>query len=115
MNYYTNVINKYAVFEGRATRKEYWMFVLINFIITICVGIISTILFIPHLQNLYSVAVLLPSIAVGVRRLHDINHSGWWLLLAFIPIIGWIWLIILLARKSDTGPNDLEKAQSTHA
>lgn len=101
MNYYTDVLKKYAVFDGRATRKEYWMFVLINFIISIAVGIIAGIVDFKALTSLYNLVLLLPSIAVGVRRLHDINHSGWWMLLCLFPIIGWIWLIILLAKKSE--------------
>jgi uncharacterized membrane protein YhaH (DUF805 family) len=102
MEYYTGVLKKYAVFDGRASRKEYWMFVLINFVIGIILGMVSTALSDKNnfISNIYSLAVLIPSLAVGARRLHDINKSGWWQLLCLIPIIGWIWLIVLMATPS---------------
>nr|WP_286184864.1 DUF805 domain-containing protein [Pantoea sp. Cy-639] len=85
------VLKKYAVFKGRARRKEYWMFVLINLLITIAIGYIDNILgTTPLLGLVYNLAILLPSIAVAVRRLHDNNHRGWWLL---VPIVGLVFLI----------------------
>lgn len=107
MDYYTGVLKKYTVFEGRARRKEFWMFALINCIIGIILGMISSALSDKNniIGNIYSLAVLIPSLAVGARRLHDINKSGWWQLLSFIPIIGWIWLIVLLATSGDAANN----------
>ena len=106
MNYYTSVLKKYAVFEGRATRKEFWMFILMNLIVSIVVGIIASILGDKHvLSNLYSLAVLVPSLAVGARRLHDTNRSGWWQLICLIPVVGWIWLIVLMCFDGDAGDN----------
>ncbi len=112
MNWYIEVLKKYAVFSGRARRKEYWMFALFNFIISFLLGIVAgfagavigTNLSI--LSILYTFAVLLPSIAVGVRRLHDTDRSGWWLLVVLIPIIGWIALLIFSVQDSTPGENN---------
>ncbi|MBI3634388.1 MAG: DUF805 domain-containing protein [Candidatus Yonathbacteria bacterium] len=105
MNYYTDVLKKYAVFSGRATRKEYWMFVLFNFIISIAVGVIGFILKIETLSFLYSLAIIIPSIAVGVRRLHDTDHSGWWIFIFLIPFIGAIILLVFFVTDSQVGEN----------
>lgn len=104
-NYKDIVMRKYALFTGRATRSEFWYFVLVNLIISIIVGVFGK-----FLQSLYSLIVLVPSLAVAVRRLHDIGKSGWWLLLVLIPIIGWIILIVFYAtdteaRDNQYGPN----------
>lgn len=105
MNYYTDVLKKYAVFEGRARRSEYWYFLLFNLIASIIIGVIGGMLDFKQLASIYSLAVLVPSIAVTVRRLHDTNHSGLWFLIGLIPIIGWIVLLILTIRDGDAGPN----------
>jgi uncharacterized membrane protein YhaH (DUF805 family) len=97
--------NHYADFEGRARRTEYWMFFLVNLLIAIVVGIVGRIIHLPVLGSLYSLAVLVPGIAVGVRRLHDTGRTGWWWLIAFIPVIGVIWIIVLFALPGDQGPN----------
>jgi len=80
---------KYASFDGRASRSEYWWFVLFTFLVSMGTGIISE-----TLSGLFSLSVLLPSLAVGARRLHDTDRSGWFLLLWFIPVLGWIVLVI---------------------
>ena len=86
MQWYVKVLQNYAVFNGRARRKEYWMFTLFNFLISfgigVGLGVISAVIHsdLAPLSFIYSLAVLLPSYAVGVRRMHDTNHSGWWLL-----------------------------------
>ncbi len=107
MNWYLEVLKKYAVFSGRARRKEYWMFILFNIIFSIVAGIIDHIIGMDFglLGTLYGLAVLLPSIAVSVRRLHDIGKSGWMLLIIFIPIIGSIWLLVLATFDSEPGDN----------
>jgi len=87
MNWYLEVLKKYAVFQGRARRKEYWMFFLFNFIIGFVLGFISGMLRAPVLYYLYALAVLIPGIAVGVRRMHDTDHSGWWLLFPFVNLV----------------------------
>jgi uncharacterized membrane protein YhaH (DUF805 family) len=85
--------SKYATFEGRASRSEYWWFFLFTFLASAATGIVSE-----ALSGLFSLAVLLPSLAVGARRLHDVDRSGWFLLLWFIPIIGWIVLVIWMTQ-----------------
>lgn len=91
--------SKYATFDGRATRSEYWWFFLFTFLVTIAAGIVSE-----SLSGLLSLALLLPSLAVGARRLHDIDKSGWFLLVWFIPIIGWI-IMIVWAVQEGKEPN----------
>ncbi|WP_167409856.1 DUF805 domain-containing protein [Pseudomonas sichuanensis] len=87
---YLEVLKKYAVFKGRARRKEYWMFVLFNLLITIAIGYLDNVLGTkPLLSLVYTLAVMIPGIAVAVRRMHDSNHSGWWLL---VPIAGLVFL-----------------------
>lgn len=105
MNWYIEVLKKYVEFSGRARRKELWMFVLFNAIISVVLSLADRALGIALLGTLYSLAVLLPSVAVAIRRLHDTGRTGWWLLIGFIPIIGWIVLIIFYAQDSQPGPN----------
>ncbi len=87
MQYYLKALQNYAVFTGRATRADYWYFVLFNFIFSIVIGLIAGMIRIPILANLYSLAVLLPGIAVGVRRMHDVDKSGWFLLVPIYNLI----------------------------
>lgn len=112
MHWYLDVIKNYVGFSGRATRTEFWMFVLINFIISIIAMLIDYFLLhgLRIINTLYSLAVFLPGLAVTVRRLHDIGRTGWWILIGLIPILGWIWLIVYYCTDSqDTenayGPN----------
>lgn len=106
MNWYLEVLKKYAVFEGRARRMEYWMFVLVNLIISIVLAIIEFVLGSPGVIGwLYALAVLIPGIAVSVRRLHDTDRSGWWLLLALIPLIGAIVLLVFMLQEGGPGTN----------
>ena len=111
MNWYLEVLKKYAVFSGRARRKEYWMFFLFNIIIVVVLGFIEGVIGLAPesdqsvLAMLYSLAVFLPGLAVGIRRLHDTGRSGWWLLLAIIPIVGAIILLVFLVQDSQSGEN----------
>ncbi len=112
MNWYVDVLKKYAVFEGRARRQEYWMFVLFNLIIAIVLGIVDrgAGLMIGEagtgiLGSIYSLAVLCPGIAVAIRRLHDTGRSGFWLLIAFVPCIGVIVLLVFLIQDSEPNAN----------
>lgn len=111
MNWYLEALKKYAEFNGRARRKEYWFFILFNILISV---FFATIDFVSGsfnaetgvglLSGLYSLAVLIPGIAVTVRRLHDTDRSGWWLLIPLIPVIGGIVLFIFMVQDS-TGDN----------
>jgi len=106
MSWYVEALKKYAEFSGRARRKEYWMFVLVNMVIISVLYIIEGLAGGPgFLGGLYSLAVLIPSLAVGVRRLHDTNRSGWWLLIGFIPLIGAIVLLVFTVQDSQPGGN----------
>ena len=105
MNYYFDVLKKYAVFEGRARRKEYWMYVLFDIIAMVILAIIGTVINFPYLASIYGLAVLLPSLAVAIRRLQDTGRSGWWIFITLVPAIGSIWLIVLLATDSQPGQN----------
>jgi uncharacterized membrane protein YhaH (DUF805 family) len=98
MKYYLDVLKKYADFSGRARRKEYWMFVLFNMIFTYSLMFLDFFLEIGFLNLIYSLAVLVPSIAVGVRRMHDVGKSGWYLL---IPIYN----LILAVTDGEQGTN----------
>ena len=103
---YIEVIQKYAVFEGRAKRTEFWLFILIHVIISIILGVLDTVILgttlgeIQILPTLYGLAVLVPSLAVGCRRLHDSGKSGWLQLIYLIPLIGWIIMIVLFVLPS---------------
>lgn len=102
------ITQNYVNFEGRARRKEYWGFTLVNFILSLVImGILGAINpeWMP-LANVLSLALLLPSLAVAVRRLHDVGKSGWMLLIAFIPLIGAIWLIVLFFTDGVPGTNE---------
>ncbi len=112
MNWYLEVLKKYAVFSGRARRKEYWFFVLFNIIISIALAVIDGVTgsFSPEagmglLGGIYTLAVLIPGIAVSVRRLHDTERSGWWLLIALVPLIGAIVLLVFMVQDSKPGQN----------
>jgi len=93
MNWYLAVLKKYAVFSGRARRKEYWMFFLFNMIIAFILGLIEGVAGIAPesdesiLALIYQLAVFLPTLGVGVRRMHDTEHSGWWLLFPIVNLV----------------------------
>lgn len=107
MNYYIAVLKKYAVFGGRARRAEYWYFVLFTIIISIALTLIGSLIGDGKniLAGIYGLAVLIPSLAVSVRRLHDVGKSGWMILICLIPLVGAIWLFVLTVLDSDPGAN----------
>jgi uncharacterized membrane protein YhaH (DUF805 family) len=107
MNWYLSVLKKYAVFQGRAHRTEYWMFVLCNVVVMLLLGMVDKLIGGDNelISSIYSLAVLLPSLAVVARRLHDTDRSGWWLLLGLIPIIGTLVLIYFMVCNGQQGPN----------
>ncbi len=106
MDYVKAVFSKYAEFAGRARRSEYWYFALFNFLVAVglsLLGLVSDLFSIPY--YLYSLAAFIPGLAVAVRRMHDIGKSGWWLLIAFIPLIGAIVLLVWMATEGNAGVN----------
>lgn len=110
--YYLDVLKKqYINFSGRATRKHYWMFVLFNIIVFAVLAFVLS--FLGNTGNvlyyLCNLAVLLPSLAIAVRRLHDIDFSGWWLLLVCIPFLGSLIVLVLLLLPSTQGANRFDK------
>lgn len=107
MNWYIGCWQKYADFSGRARRREYWMFYLFNCLAGIAVGIVDAVLVGTGglLGGLYNLAVLVPSLAVMARRLHDTNRSGWMMLIMLIPLIGVIVLLVFMCQDSKPGDN----------
>lgn len=110
MNWYLKVLRQYADFSGRARRTEFWIFTLIDRVILISLFIVPSLMnFNPILVSFiaygYAIALFIPTLAVSVRRLHDVGKSGWMLLVGLIPIIGGIWLLILWIMDSDSGEN----------
>ncbi|MDE5579340.1 MAG: DUF805 domain-containing protein [Alistipes sp.] len=106
MNWYLTVIKEhYADFKSRARRREFWMFMLVNFAINVVLGIIGNLIHFGLLGSLYGLAVLVPSLSVGVRRLHDAGKSGWWYLICLVPVLGIIYLIYLWCQNSQAGSN----------
>ncbi len=112
MSWYLEALKKYAVFGGRSRRKEFWYFYLVNIIVAIVLSLVDVLLGTYSaaanaglLSGIYSLAVLIPTIAVGVRRLHDIDRTGWWMLLHLVPIIGSIVLLIFALIDGTPGSN----------
>ena len=114
--YYLDVFkNNYVNFEGRATRKQYWMFFFFFFIVVRVLNIFSAMMnnfigtLIDIIYGLYALALLLPNLAIGARRLHDTNRSGWWQLLAIVPLIGYVIVLVFFALPSAEGQNRFDK------
>ncbi|HPH52880.1 MAG TPA: DUF805 domain-containing protein [Bacteroidales bacterium] len=112
MKWFVKCMKQYADFGGRARRTEFWMFVLFNIIFSVIASLIDRAIGfkIGAIQMgiiglIYSLAVLIPALAVSVRRLHDIGKSGWMILINLIPFIGWIWFIVLMVKDSQPGEN----------
>jgi uncharacterized membrane protein YhaH (DUF805 family) len=106
MEWYLEALKKYAVFSGRSRRKEYWFFVLFNFLIGIAFGIVDAVVGLGFLGLIYGLAVIIPGIAVTIRRLHDTGRSGWWILIGFVPIIGFFVMLYFLFQDSEPGANE---------
>jgi len=118
--YKSVLTDKYADFTGRARRAEYWWFALMNVIVITAIGIVSFILFSVSetlgyfgfaIYGVYALAVIVPGLAVAVRRLHDTNKSGWMLLVGFIPLVGPILLLVFYFTDGDPGPNQYGPSQ----
>lgn len=98
-------LQPYFNFEGRARRSEYWWFVLANFCASIVLSFLGNLINFPWLTTILSLALLIPSLGLTARRLHDIGKSGWMMLISIIPIVGAILLIIWCAKDGDPQPN----------
>jgi uncharacterized membrane protein YhaH (DUF805 family) len=112
MNWFQTALRKYAVFTGRSQRSEYWYFVLFYFLIALALNFLDMMAGTMYgaaeiglFSGLFGLAMIVPSLSVGVRRLHDIGKSGWWLLLGIIPLVGGIILIVWACRDSAPGSN----------
>ena len=112
MSWYINVVKKYTVFVGRASRAEYWYFSLVHTLVSVLLSVIDFSLGYAHLSigvgllsGVYTLAIILPVAGVTIRRLYDTNRSGWWLLIAFIPLLGLIALLVMLALRGTDGKN----------
>ncbi len=114
MQWYLAVLKKYVEFSGRAHRREYWMFTLVNVIFAVGAAVVDAIMGAGGLlYGAYALALLLPSLAATVRRLHDIERSGWWLLIGIIPIVGAIVLLIFMVGEGTPGDNRFGPPEST--
>jgi uncharacterized membrane protein YhaH (DUF805 family) len=113
MEWATLPLKRYAEFSGRSRRKEYWMFALLQLVLFVGLSIIEGILGLSGmvggvygpLTTLVLLALLIPGIAVSIRRLHDTDRSGWWLLIALIPLVGGIVLLVFMVTDGTRGPN----------
>ncbi len=105
MSWYVQAIKDFWNFSGRSRRREYWMFTLFNVIFAFVIAIIDTIIGINLLTALYELFILIPSLALTVRRLHDIDQPAWWLLIAFVPLAGAIVLFVFSVMPGTEGPN----------
>ena len=122
MSWYLEALKKYAVFSGRSRRMEYWYFVLFNLIVFIVLELIDVLLGtfdvvqgVGLLSGIYGLAVLIPALAVTVRRLHDIDRTGWWIFINLIPLIGAIVLLVFALTPGTPGSNryGLDPKQAT--
>jgi uncharacterized membrane protein YhaH (DUF805 family) len=114
MNWYLQALQRYAEFSGRSRRKEFWFSTRFNFLVALGLGFIDLMMgTAPLLGALYFLGILIPSIAVTVRRLHDTGRSGWWILISLVPVIGALVLLVFVVldsepRANEYGPNPKE-------
>ena len=107
LNFYVDAWKKFADFNGRSRRKEFWIFWLVNVVISWILSLITGSLGLigAIIPLIFALAILIPSLAVAIRRMHDIGKSGWWICINFVPVIGTIWYIVLAAKDSEAGSN----------
>jgi uncharacterized membrane protein YhaH (DUF805 family) len=105
VRWYIDVLKKYAVFSGRARRKEYWQYTLFTCIALVALVIVGAVVHTMIPYFVYLIAVIVPTLAVGVRRLHDTGKSGWFILLGFIPVVGGLIMLVFLCAAGERGMN----------
>ena len=112
MQWYITALKRYADFSGRSRRKEFWLFILFHFLVSLILNVIGIAIDMQlqiglamALPGLYGLATIIPALAVTVRRLHDINRTGWWILIGFVPAIGAIVLLVFHVQEGDVGEN----------
>ncbi|MCZ0987677.1 DUF805 domain-containing protein [Streptomyces diastatochromogenes] len=105
MSWFIEALKKYAVFGGRARRKEYWLFMLFAWLVYVVLATIGAAAHAPYIVGIAVVAFLLPALGVTVRRLHDTGRSGWWILIGIIPLVGPIVLLVFYCSDSEAGAN----------
>lgn len=116
-NFKDIITNKYAQFEGRANRAEFWQYVLVYFVIGVVFSLLISLfgsvnmlrMLFMIIYSIVMLALLVPTLAVSVRRMHDIGKAGGWILVNLIPIIGSIWYLILAIKESEPGTNRFDK------
>ncbi len=120
MSWYLNVLRKYAEFDGRARRREYWGFSIVNFVVILLLGVPDAILGLATpggglglLTAIYVLAVALPWLAVTVRRLHDLGRSGWWVLIGVVPYLGALVLLVFALLDGHAGANEYGPSPKT--
>lgn len=119
MNYYFTAFKKYAVFNGRATRSEYWYFTLLNIFALGMFGLIDQLMGVFNfdagygpLSAIYTLAMILPGLGVSIRRLHDTGRSGWWFMITAIPLLGLLVFLYFALLESDPNPNQYGESPS---
>ncbi|MGW1543995.1 DUF805 domain-containing protein [Streptomyces sp. NPDC002309] len=105
MNWFITALKKYAVFSGRARRKEYWMFFLFYMILAVAAAIIDVLINMQIVSLVLALGLFLPSLSITIRRLHDTDRSGWWILIGLIPLVGGIVLLVFACTDGKPGDN----------
>lgn len=116
-NFKDIIINKYALFNGRANKTEFWQYILVYLLIGVVFSVLMNLLagvstlriIFMILYIIITLALLIPTLAVGVRRMHDIGKGGGWIFINLIPFIGTIWFLVLAIKESEPGTNQFEK------
>lgn len=113
MNWFIKALKQYADFKGRARRKEFWLFILFYFIFYVLAVVLDNVLgitidymYVGPVTSMFSLVMIIPNLSVTVRRLHDIGKSGWFIFIGLIPVIGSIWLLVLMFKNSQSGTNE---------
>ncbi|MHB8618036.1 MAG: DUF805 domain-containing protein [Chloroflexota bacterium] len=112
MKEYVFAIKRCLDFKGRATRREHWMFVLVNTLAVMLLNVAGLVIYFPALKIIYSLMTFLPGLSVGVRRLHDRDKSGWWSMIAFVPVVGLVVVLVQLVMAGTPGSNRFGSAHN---